>query len=138
MNGLACVLCHRADPGDHLACPNCLGHIAGDIDAVLEYTALAFDYVAPKSGGEIGALSGKPGSRPPIDIGAIDAQLANDALPLLSSWEVLIRHVLGYSPYGPASLHRIASLQRGSIDPERKVPPRSVNSRGPDTATEER
>ena len=115
MNGLPCVLCHRTDPGEHLACPQCLGHIAGDIDAVLEYTALSFEYIAPKSGGDIGALSGRPGSRPPIDIGQIDAQMMNDALPLLSEWEKLIRHKFALSPLGPASLHRTTIPDDGPV-----------------------
>ena len=118
MNGLACALCHRNDPGQRHTCDPCLAHIAGDLERIVELTALAFQFTEPqKSGGDIGNMSGKPGSRPPIDLGAIDAQMANDALPLCESWERLIREQYGLSPYGPASLRRSAAQLPGDLAP---------------------
>ena len=118
MNGRPCPICRRQDPGPHLACQACLGHIAADLDRVVELTALAFQFTTPsKTGGDIGNISGKPGSRPPIDIGAIDAQMAHDALPLLESWERLIREEYQLSPYGPASLHRSSTQLPGDLAP---------------------
>jgi hypothetical protein len=104
-NATPCIVCGKPDPDRGLLCLHCLNRVDGDLDAILTLTALAFAYLPAKAapGGE---ARGKPGSRPPIDLDQIDAQLAHDALPLLESWERLVRESFGLSPYGPASLAR--------------------------------
>lgn len=109
-----CIVCGRNDPDAGLSCRACLNRVDDDLAAIPALTALAFVYL-PAKAAPGGGARGKPGSRPPIDLDQIDAQLHLDSLPVLESWERLTREHFGLSPYGPASLARLAQ-PRGQLD----------------------
>lgn len=133
-----CVICASADPvGGWTVCQRCAAKLDDDLCAIVTLTRAAADHLTPATKPSAGG-SGKPGSRPPLDVGALDDAMAADALPLCESWERLAREHFGYSPYGPASLLRL----RRPSDPRdtmgSKRPGDASTSRGLDNAYEER
>lgn len=102
-----CVVCANAHPADGwTVCNPCAARIDDDLRAIVTLTHAAADHLTPTAKPGAGG-SGKPGSRPPLDVGALDDAMAADALPLVESWERLVREHFGYAPYGPASLLRL-------------------------------
>lgn len=102
-----CVICGTRDPAEGwTTCAPCTDRIDDDLAAIVTLTHAAADHLTPAAKPGAGG-SGKPGSRPPLDLGALDDAMAADALPLCESWEKLVREHYGLSPYGPASLLRL-------------------------------
>jgi hypothetical protein len=108
-----CLLCGRNDPEMGLACRACLNRVDDDLAAIPTLTALAADAVTPSAGAQGGGARGKPGSRPPIDLDAVDGALGLDSLPILEAWERMWREWRSLSPYGPVSLARSSRQRRG-------------------------
>lgn len=112
-----CVICARREPSErHTVCAPCLGRLDDDLARLVELTALAQRWMYhPRTNASPGARA-VPTSKPPLDLSALDAALANDALPLLESWERLTREHFGLGPYGPASLARKGATVKGCAD----------------------
>ena len=103
---MTCPICARREPADGLTIDAvCLARIDDDLARIVELVAQASDWLHPRTGGSAGTRS-VPASRPPLDVAALDAAIGLDVLPLLESWERLVREHFGYGPYGPASLLR--------------------------------
>jgi len=110
---IRCVICAKADPAaPATTCRGCLNRIDDDLAAIVILTRAAANHITPAVKATEGGGGRKPGSKPPLDVAALDDSQAADALPLLESWERLVREHYGLSPYGPASLLRV---QRGAI-----------------------
>lgn len=104
-----CVCCHRRDPADGLTtCAPCLGRLDDDLARIVELVALAATWLHPRSGSS--GVRSVPASRPPVDLASLDAAIGNDVLPLLESWERMVREWYGLGAYGPASRARNAAL----------------------------
>lgn len=118
-----CVLCaqrhrERAVESGHV-CPACRQGLRRDVESITDLVAIAAtapDVLASRSGA--GGSRPHPGSRPPVDLGHIDPELAlvrldrddpSSAVPvlvMLEDWERIIREERGLAPYGIASSHR--------------------------------
>ncbi len=105
-----CVVCHRLHDRGGYACQRCHDRISDDLRAIVDLTALALDWTPTTS--TDGGHSGKPGSRPPTDLGRLDAILGTDALAVLEEWERIIREDFGLAPYGVATERTGACLTR--------------------------
>lgn len=98
-------------------CASCATRIADDLAAIVQLASMAAAWVVPGSTGASGARS-VPGSRPPLNVEALDPALASvpghDAplLVLLEEWERMTRQMRGLAPYGPASAARSAAGAR--------------------------
>lgn len=108
----ACVICTRRQPHDGwTVCDTCLGHLDDNLARIVELTRLAAGWLAPRTTAGEGQRT-VPGSRPPLDVAALDAALGNDVLPLLESWERMIREDAHLSPYGAATAVENATVAR--------------------------
>lgn len=108
---MTCPVCTRRDPADGLTvCAVCLGRIDDDLARIVELVALAGDWLHPRATGTSEGSRSVPGSRPPLSVDVLDAAIGLDVLPLLESWERLVREHFGYGPYGPASLLRTKGM----------------------------
>jgi hypothetical protein len=125
-----CPICARRQPADGLVtCAPCLGRIDDDLARIVELTRLAADWVSEKgTSSATGGTRPVPGSRPPLNVNALDACLGlgggildpdphngqvDDRLPVmetLESWERMTREHYGLGAYGPASLGRSRAL----------------------------
>jgi hypothetical protein len=102
-----CAVCQRVDPAQGwTVCRPCLDRIDDDLAAIVTLTRAAAQHLTPETRPQGTSSSAKPGSRPPLDIAALDDAQAADALPLLESWERLTREHFQMAPYGPVSLYR--------------------------------
>ncbi len=108
----ACVICTRRQPHDGwTCCEPCLGRIDDDLARIVELTRWAAHWLEPRTGhGDTGRSV--PGSKPPLDIASLDAAIGNDTLPLLESWERLVRENASLTPYGAATAHETATVAR--------------------------
>ena len=105
----ACIVCAKAEPADAwTVCLGCLNRLDDDLARIVELTRLAADALVRETKGSGNGTRSVPGSRPPIDLAALDAAMGNDVLPLLDSWERLLREFYGLTPLGPATLARNA------------------------------
>jgi hypothetical protein len=104
----ACIVCRKHEPRGY-TCDACRNRIRNNLTDIVELTALAATW-APTSSGDDGSARGKPGSRPPCDLTALDDALGIDALGTLESWERVIREDFGLVPYGVATEAAGASL----------------------------
>jgi hypothetical protein len=92
-------------------CTSCAARIVADLGDVLRLAADAAASIVPGSSTGSGSRP-VPGSRPPLNVDAVDPELAavpgHDAplLVLLEEWERMIRSERGLAPYGPASAAR--------------------------------
>lgn len=101
-----CVICGTRPPADGwTTCTRCADRLDDDLAAIVTLTHAAADHLTPTAKPGAGG-SGKPGSRPPLDLGALDDAMAADALPVLEEWERAWRQHRGMTPYGPVSLWR--------------------------------
>lgn len=102
---IRCPICARRAPDDGLViCRPCLGRIDDDLARIVELTTLAAGWVsANRQGSGAGGSRPVPGSRPPLDVAALDACLGHDVMPLLESWVRLIREEAGLTAYGRAT-----------------------------------
>ena len=102
---IRCPICARREPTTgRTVCAPCLGRIDDDLARILELTTMAASWLtANRQSGSNGAARPVPGSRPPLDLGTLDACLGHDVLPLLESWVRLIREDAALSPYGAAT-----------------------------------
>lgn len=135
-----CVICASADPvGGWTVCQRCAAKLDDDLCAIVTLTRAAADHLTPATKPSAGG-SGKPGSRPPLDLSSLDDSQAADSLPILESWERLIREWLGYSQYGPASAARNGrpSVALARMASTKGDPGDASTSRGPANAVEER
>lgn len=106
---MTCIVCQKAEPHDGwTVCNGCLGRLDDDLARIVELTRLAADRLIRETKGSSNGSRSVPGSRPPLDLGALDAAMGNDVLPLLDSWERLAREFYGLTPLGPATLARNA------------------------------
>lgn len=101
-----CVICANTDPvGGWTVCQRCAAKLDDDLCAIVTLTRAAADHLTPATKPSAGG-SGRPGSRPPLDVGALDDAMAADALPVLEEWERAWRERRHMAPYGPVSLWR--------------------------------
>lgn len=112
---MTCPVCARRDPADGLTvCAVCLARIDDDLVAIVTLTRAAADHLTPATKPSAGGGS-KPGSRPPLDLGALDDAMAARALPMLEEWERMYREHAHMAPYGPVSLYR---ARHGALTPD--------------------
>lgn len=109
MTDLACLICHKGEPRGY-ACDGCRNRLRNRLGEIVELTALADDWTPTSSGGE--SARGKPGSRPPTDLGRLDDALGIDALGQLEQWERIIREDFDLVPYGVVTEAMGATLTR--------------------------
>ena len=113
MSATPCVICTRNPPRDGATiCDHCLARLDDNLARIAELVSWASNWLQPRQGRSNGGRS-VPGSRPPLDVAALDAAMACDVLPVLESWERLTRETYGLAPYGPASLSRNAAMAKG-------------------------
>lgn len=115
-----CILCAARKRTTKLkhghCCAACADRITANLRSIPELAAMAAASLAPSSG-STGSTSAAFGSRPPLNLAAIDPALTPipghhaTLLPLLEEWERLIRDMRGLVPYGPASAARATSYQ---------------------------
>ena len=109
---MKCVICARNEPADGwTCCRRCLDRLDDNLARIAELVAFASSWLLPRTGAGNGGRT-VPGSRPPLDIASLDAAMANDVLPLLESWERMIREDASLSPYGVATAHETATVAR--------------------------
>ena len=97
-----CVICAKRPHDDgRTCCTPCLDRILGDLERIVELTDAAATWT-PRAGAGNGVRS-VPGSRPPLSVDILDAALGLDVLPLLESWQRIIREDAGLTPYGTAT-----------------------------------
>lgn len=100
-----CVVCaprrttHLPDWG---TCAHCVTDVDRALASILDLHTRAAAELAPRTAGDH-TLTGVPGSRPPLDIGALDVHLGHDTLAVLEQWERWWRETLNLAPYGLAS-----------------------------------
>jgi hypothetical protein len=115
-----CLLCDdrgRTTPSDTgRTCPTCRAWLTHTITAIGELAAQAAAWIDPRPGTTTGAIA--YGSRPPINVDAVDPELAllelnpgdpTSAVPILDAlemWEREIRELQHLAPYGPVSHYR--------------------------------
>lgn len=119
-----CVLCAargratRLDAGH--CCVACMGWLTATLADIGHLVADAAAAIVPPPGTGSGSRP-VPGSRPPIDLDAVDPAnvavlIAEGQSPTLlecvESWERLAREMRGMAPYGPASASRIVAVDR--------------------------
>lgn len=119
-----CVLCAargratRLDAGH--CCVACMGWLTATLADIGHLVADAAAAIVPPPGTGSGSRP-VPGSRPPIDLDAVDPAnvavlIAEGQSPTLleccESWERLAREMRGMAPYGPASASRIVADAR--------------------------
>ena len=108
---------HRLHLEQWGVCDDCQNTIAAQLRALPDLAAQAHHHLLP--GFTEHAITGVPGSRPPLDIAALDLACAEWLLMTdedtddppwtgLEGWEQDWRRTLHLSPYGPASAHRTA------------------------------
>jgi hypothetical protein len=108
---VTCIVCQKAEPHDGwTVCNGCLGRLDDDLARIVELTRLAADRLIRETKGSSNGSRSVPGSRPPLDLAALDAAMGLDVLPLLDSWERMIRECYGLSPLGPATRARSGAL----------------------------
>jgi hypothetical protein len=117
-NAARCVICARVLRDDNAGqtCPGCIDRVDRQLAEILERTALAAWY-EPSGRDSVGS-TGKPGSRPPIDIDALDAELGITSVTIngatqpllvwLEDWERCWREHYDLSRYGVVSAARLA------------------------------
>lgn len=128
----ACVLCAARKPAKQTAlehghcCPACATWLERALADIGLYAAEAAAFIARTGSG---TTSGPAtfGSRPPINVDAIDPELAlvelnqgdpSSAVPILEAlemWERAIREDRGFGPYGPASALRLAEAGQATV-----------------------
>lgn len=97
-----CVICAKRPHDDgRTCCTPCLDRVLSDLERIVELTDAAARWT-PRAGTGNGVRS-VPASRPPLSVDILDAALGLDVLPLLESWERIIREDAGLSPYGAAT-----------------------------------
>jgi len=106
---LKCLICHKGEPRGY-ACDGCRNRLRNRLGEIVELTALAETWAATTCGGE--GARGKPGSRPPTDLGRLDDALGIDALAMLEGWERLVREDFDLVPYGVVTEAMGATLTR--------------------------
>ena len=105
-----CVICASADPvGGWTVCQRCAAKLDDDLCAIVTLTRAAADHLTPATKPSAGG-GGRPGSRPPLDLGALDDAMAADALRALEPIEIEWRRHNGFAPYGKASALRGPTL----------------------------
>lgn len=98
-------------------CAICTQRITDNLTAIPELAAMAAAALIPGSG-TTGSTTAAYGSKPPINLDAVDPALAHvpghDAplLVLLEDWERMIREMRGMVPYGLASAARSNAAAR--------------------------
>lgn len=140
--GRQCVLCAVRGRETRLAaghcCAACAARLLDDLRRIPELAAMAAASLVPGSG--TGVHSAAYGSRPPLNVEALDPALAHvpghDAplLVLLEEWARLILEMRGMSKYGPwsaAQMARRALIDSGSWENRTtKDPGEAATSRG--------
>jgi hypothetical protein len=117
-----CLLCAsrgRATPitADGRLCHGCRLWLGRALEEIVRLAAAAAAYLAPGAASRAPAAPTR-GSRPPLNIDAVEPELAlielapgdsSSAVPILEMlemWERIVRDERGFLPYGPASLAR--------------------------------
>jgi hypothetical protein len=97
-----CIVCQTAEADRGTVCAGCLARIDHDLERIAELTRHAADQLIPETRPGNGGRS-VPGSRPPLDVAALDDAMGHDVLPILDSWERLVRDFYGLTPLGIAT-----------------------------------
>jgi hypothetical protein len=104
---MTCIICAKAEPHDGwTVCNGCLGRLDDDLARIVELTRLAADRLIRETKGSSNGSRSVPGSRPPLDLAALDAAMAVDALAILEIIEREWRAHRHLAAYGPASARR--------------------------------
>ncbi len=128
-----CILCAARRPAKQTelehghCCPSCAAWLSSTLTDIGHFAAEAAAFIARTGSG---TTSGPAtfGSRPPINVEAIDPELAlielnagdpSSAVPILEAlemWERAIREDRGFAPYGPSSAVRLRSGDRRATE----------------------
>lgn len=108
-----CIICQDDERTEMrgLCCTTCIEAVRYDLRAIDELTRAAGLSLSPTRAPG-GASSAKPGSRAPVDLGALDDALGFHALAVLESWERIIREDYGMARYGTVTEQEPASVAR--------------------------
>ena len=128
MTEQACILCARRGRTTKLSqghcCQPCAQRLHDNITALPELTAMAVASLPPGQGT---STSTAYGSRPPLNVSALDPELAlvelnhgdpSSAVTILECaemWERAIREDRGFAPYGVASEQRADSTTKATL-----------------------
>lgn len=119
-----CIVCHKNATPDRV-CRHCELSVARNLDKIVEFTTLAQTQIHPGQSGERAGTGYE--SRPPLNIAAIDPELASielwkgdpsSAVPILEMlemWERDIRELRHMAAYGLVSAQRTESTLTGVI-----------------------
>jgi hypothetical protein len=129
---IRCPICaHRTPEDDWTVCRPCLGRIDDDLARIVELTTMAAQWTGARKGTQEPTSRPVVGSRPPLDVSALDAALGLGGgicdpatrdglvqggpvvLDTLESWVKLTREEAGLVPWGIATEGRsvtVASL----------------------------
>jgi len=100
---MTCIVCQAAEATDgRTVCDGCLARIDHDLERIAELTRHAADRLIPETRPGNGGRS-VPGSRPPLDVVALDDACGVDTLRHLEDWCRLIREEAGLARYGAAT-----------------------------------
>ena len=108
---MTCIICAGDNAEGWTVCRPDLDRIDDGLEAILTLTRAAADHLTPEKRAQAPG-GGKPGSRPPLDLAALDDAMASDALPMAEAWERIIREDHGLAPYGAATALEPATLAR--------------------------
>lgn len=127
-----CVLCASRRPPRQTklehghCCATCAQWLEGGLEDIGQYAAEAAAFLTRTESGT-GSGPTSFGSRPPINVDAIDPELAlvelnqgdpSSAVPILEAlemWERAIREDRGFGPYGPASALRLTEAGQATV-----------------------
>lgn len=99
-----------------LLCRRCLTQLRRDLETLIALWPLLDEMVTPSNNGSSGGAAGKPGSRPPCDLDAIDAR--EHANAILASWARVIiedRHLSGRTSLDGEQAARLIVIHLGWV-----------------------
>jgi hypothetical protein len=119
-----CIVCHKSATGERV-CRQCASRLARNLDKIIELTILAHSQINPSQTKDRTGTGYE--SRPPLNIAAIDPELASielwkgdpsSAVPILEMlemWEKDIRDQRHMAAYGLVSAQRTESTLTGVV-----------------------
>jgi hypothetical protein len=119
----ACLLCiardrTSVDTRGRRLCPSCASWLLRTLNDIVNLAGAASAFIAPGSSGQASTGAHTYGSRPPLNLEAVEPELAlieldpgdpTSSVPILEMlemWERAVRDARGFLPYGPASFAR--------------------------------
>ena len=110
MTDIRCVIDGRNQPRPGATiCGHCLARLDDNLARIAELTRWASAWLMPRTGHGEGGRS-VPGSRPPLDVNALDVALGQDVLGVLEPWERIVRQDHQLTPYGAHTAIRGATV----------------------------